>query len=183
MAAAYIRGIQSNGTAACVKHFAANNQEERRMVTDSVIDERTLREIYLTAFEIAVKEGKTKTIMSSYNKLNGKHADENEHLIRGILRGEWGFDGVVVSDWAGTNNKVASTIAGSDLEMPSCRYGADDIVKAVESGELDIKYVDESVEGYLPSLRAQAGWKRANRSIKKLTMTLPPSARKIVSYF
>lgn len=157
MAAAYIRGIQSNGTAACVKHFAANNQEERRMVTDSVIDERTLREIYLTAFEIAVKEGKTKTIMSSYNKLNGKHADENEHLIRGILRGEWGFNGVVVSDWAGTNNKVASTIAGSDLEMPSCRYGADDIVKAVESGELDIKYVDESVERILTLVEGAGG--------------------------
>lgn len=145
MAAAYVRGIQANGTSACIKHFAANNQEERRMVSDSVIDERTLREIYLTAFEIAVKEGKTKSVMTSYNKINGVHADENEHLLRDILRGEWGFDGAVVSDWAGCNNKVASTKAGSDLEMPSCRYGADDIVKAVESGELDIKYVDECV--------------------------------------
>lgn len=149
MAAAYIRGIQSKGASACVKHFAGNNQEERRMVTDSVMDERTLREIYLTAFEIAVKEGKTNAIMSSYNMVNGEFADENTHLIRDILRGEWGFDGVVISDWAGTNNKVQSTIAGSDLEMPSCRYGADDIVAAVESGELDIKYVDESVERIL----------------------------------
>ncbi len=149
MAAAYIRGIQANGTSACVKHFAGNNQEERRMVTDSVIDERTLREIYLTAFEIAVKEGKTKSIMSSYNKVNGEHADENVHLIRDILRGEWGFEGVVISDWAGTNNKVKSTIAGSDLEMPSCRYGAEDVIKAVENGTLDIKYVDESVERIL----------------------------------
>lgn len=146
MAAAYIRGIQKNGVAACVKHFACNSQEERRMVSDSVLDERTLREIYLTAFEIAVKEGKTYSIMSSYNKVNGTFADENEHLIRDILRGEWGFDGVVISDWAGCNNKVASTKAGSDLEMPSCKYGADDIVKAVESGALDIKFVDESVE-------------------------------------
>ncbi len=145
MAASYIRGIQENGTSACVKHFAANNQEERRMVSDSVIDERTLREIYLTAFEIAVKEGKTKSLMTSYNKINGVHADENEHLIRDILRGEWGFDGAIVSDWAGCNNKVASTKAGSDLEMPSCKYGADDIVKAVESGELGIEYVDECV--------------------------------------
>lgn len=149
MAAAYIRGIQSNGTSACVKHFAGNNQEERRMATDSVMDERTFREIYLTAFEIAVKEGKTKSVMSSYNKVNGAYADENTHLIRDILRGEWGFECVVVSDWAGTNNKVKSTIAGSDLEMPSCKYGADDIVKAVESGELDIKYVDESAERIL----------------------------------
>ena len=98
MAAAYIRGIQKNGTSACVKHFACNNQEERRMVTDSVVDERTLREIYLTAFEIAVKEGKTKSIMTSYNKINGEFANESEHLLREILRNEWGFDGVVVSD-------------------------------------------------------------------------------------
>ncbi|MDE6505381.1 MAG: glycoside hydrolase family 3 C-terminal domain-containing protein [Clostridia bacterium] len=149
MAAAYIRGIQANGTSACVKHFAGNNQEERRMVTDSVIDERTLREIYLTAFEIAVKEGKTKSVMSSYNKVNGEHADQNTHLIRDILRGEWGFNGVLISDWAGTNDKVKSTVAGSDLEMPSCRYGAEDVIKAVENGELDIKYVDESVERIL----------------------------------
>ena len=145
MAASYIRGIQTSGTAACVKHFAGNNQEERRMVTDSVMDERTLREIYLTAFEIAVREGKTKTIMTSYNMVNGTYADESEHLIREILRGEWGFEGATISDWAGCNNKVASVKAGGDLEMPACRYGADDIVKAVESGELDIKYVDECV--------------------------------------
>lgn len=145
MSASYIRGIQSAGVSACVKHFAANNQEERRMVSDSVMDERTLREIYLTAFEIAVKEGKTQAIMSSYNKINGVFADENAHLLRDILRGEWGFDGAVISDWAGCNNKVQSTIAGGNLEMPSCKYGADDIVAAVESGALDIKYVDESV--------------------------------------
>ena len=154
LSASYIRGIQQNGTSACVKHFAVNNQEERRMVIDSVLDERTLREIYLTAFEIAVKEGKTKAVMSSYNKVNGEYADENRHLIRDILRGEWGYDGVIVSDWGGTNNKVASATAGSDLEMPSCRYGADDIVKAVESGELDIKYVDECVERILGLVEA-----------------------------
>ncbi len=145
MAASYIRGIQEAGTSACVKHFAGNNQEERRMVSDTVVDERTLREIYLTAFEIAVKEGKTQSIMTSYNRVNGTHADENTHLLRDILRGEWGFDGVIVSDWAGTNNKVNSTVAGSDLEMPSCKYGSADIVKAVNAGELDIKYVDECV--------------------------------------
>ena len=149
MAAAYVRGIQKNGTASCIKHFAANSQEERRMVTDSVMDERTLREIYLTGFEIAVKEGKPYAVMSSYNMVNGAYADENTHLLRDILRGEWGFDSVVVSDWAGTNNKVASTIAGSDIEMPGCRYGADDIVEAVEGGKLDIKYVDECVNRVL----------------------------------
>lgn len=160
MAASYIRGIQSTGTSACVKHFAGNNQEERRMVTDSVMDERTLREIYLTAFEIAVKEGKTDAIMSSYNKVNGTFADENAHLLRDILRGEWGFDGVIVSDWAGCNNKVASTVAGSNLEMPSCKYGADDIVEAVENGSLDIKYVDECAERILRlALRKKGGRK------------------------
>ncbi len=149
MAAAYIRGIQKKGVAACVKHYACNSQEQRRMSSDSVMDERTLREIYLTAFEIAVKEGKARSVMSSYNKINGVYADENKHVIRDILRGEWGFEGVVISDWAGCNNKVASTIAGSDLEMPKCKYGADDIVKAVEEGELDIRFVNESVERVL----------------------------------
>ena len=160
MAASYIRGIQANGTSACVKHFAGNNQEERRMVTDSVMDERTLREIYLTAFEIAVKEGGTHAIMSSYNMVNGQFADENVHLIRDILRGEWGYTGVVLSDWAGTNNKVSSTVAGSDLEMPGCRYGADDVVKAVENGELDIKYVDESVERILTLIEQTTAGKK-----------------------
>ena len=149
MAAAYIRGIQENGTSACVKHFAANNQEERRMSTDSVMDERTLREIYLTAFEIAVKEGKTKSIMTAYNKVNGTYANENMHLLRDILRGEWGFEGVVVSDWAGSNDRVAAVKAGSDIEMPACRYGADDVVKAVNDGTLDIALVDECVERIL----------------------------------
>lgn len=149
MAASYIRGIQKNGTSACVKHFACNNQEERRMATDSVLDERTLREIYLTAFEIAVKEGKTRSIMTSYNKVNGEYANENMHLLRDILRDEWGFDGVVVSDWAGSNDRVAAVKAGSDLEMPACKYGIDDVVKAVEAGELDIEYVDECVRRLL----------------------------------
>ncbi|MBR1891353.1 MAG: glycosyl hydrolase, partial [Clostridia bacterium] len=149
MAASYIRGIQQNGVSACVKHFAANNQEERRMCTDSVVDERTLRELYLTAFEIAVKEGKTKTIMTSYNLVNGQYANENMHLLRDILRGEWGYEGAIVSDWAGSNDRVAAVKAGSDLEMPSCKYGADDIVKAVNAGELDIALVDECVERLL----------------------------------
>ncbi|MGN0815034.1 MAG: beta-glucosidase [Candidatus Coproplasma sp.] len=159
MAAAYIRGIQANGTAACVKHFACNNQEERRMVSDSVVDERTLRELYLTAFEIAVKEGGTKALMSSYNRINGTFADENTYLMD-VLRGEWGYDGVVVSDWAGCNNKVASTKAGSDLEMPACRYGADDIVEAVENGTLDISAVDKSVERLLELMESTSAGKK-----------------------
>lgn len=149
MAAAYVRGIQKNGISACLKHFAANDQEFRRMALDSVLDERTLREIYLTGFEIAVKEGKPGAVMTAYNKLNGTYCDENKWLVSDVLRGEWGFGGMVVSDWAGTNNKVASQLAGSDLEMPSCRYGAEDIVKAVKEGTLDESVLDKSLERIL----------------------------------
>ncbi len=150
MAASYIRGIQSNGVAACVKHFAANNQEHRRLVSDSVMDERTLREIYLPAFEIAVKEGQTKTIMSSYNLLNGIYANENEHLLREILRDLWGFKGVIVSDWGGNNDRVKALKAGAELEMPTTGGETNrDIVKAIEDGELDEKYLDEAVDRFL----------------------------------
>lgn len=137
IAAGYIRGIQSNGISACVKHFACNNQEERRMVIDTIVDERTLREIYLTAFEIAVKEGKTKSIMSSYNMINGTHANENTHLLKDILRDEWGFEGVVVSDWGGDNDRVTAVKAGSDLQMPATGGESDaEIVAAVKNGTL-----------------------------------------------
>lgn len=149
MAAAYVRGIQSNGVSACVKHFAANNQEERRMVLDSVVDERTMREIYLTGFEIAVKEGKTRSIMSSYNRLNGEFTNENKHLLKDILRGEWGFDGVVVTDWAGCNSRVGGAEAGNELEMPSCKYGAEDLVQAVRDGSLDESVLDENIDRLL----------------------------------
>ncbi len=150
MAAAYIRGIQSNGISACVKHFAANNQEHRRLANDSIMDERTLREIYLTNFEIAVKEGKTKTIMSSYNKVNGTYANENEHLLKNILRDEWGFKGVIVSDWGGNNDRVKALKAGAELEMPSNGGETNrDILQAIESGELDEKVLDEAVDRML----------------------------------
>ena len=149
MAASYVRGIQSTHVNACIKHFAANNREFRRMTTDSVIDERTLREIYLTGFEIAVKEGKTNTVMTSYNRLNGTFTNENNHLMREILRGDWGFDGVVVTDWAGSNSRIEGLKAGNDLEMPACKYGADDLVKAVKAGEIPESLLDESVERIL----------------------------------
>lgn len=100
LAAGYVRGIQSVGVSACPKHFAANNQELRRMASNSVLDERTLRELYLTGFEIAVKEGRPKCIMTSYNRVNGTYANENHHLLQDILHGEWGYDGAVVTDWA-----------------------------------------------------------------------------------
>ena len=102
MGAGYVRGIQEKGVSACPKHFAANSQELRRMASNSVVDERTLREIYLTAFEILVKEANPHSIMSSYNRINGVYASENKHLLRDILKEEWGFDGYTVTDWGGS---------------------------------------------------------------------------------
>lgn len=150
MAASYIRGIQSKGISACVKHFCANNQEERRMAIDTIVDERTLREIYLTAFEIAVKEGGTKSIMSSYNMLNGDYTNENMHLMRDILRGEWNYNGVVVTDWGGDNDRVAGLLAGNELEMPTTNGETNiDIINAVKSGKIKEEVLDECIDRLL----------------------------------
>lgn len=146
MAAAYIRGIQSKNVSACPKHFAVNSQELRRMAMNAVVDERTLREIYLTGFEIAIKEGKAGALMTSYNQVNGIYANENEHLLRDILRNEWGYDGIVITDWGGSNDHVKGVKAGSDLEMPSPGLdSARQLVDAVHTGKISEKTVDESV--------------------------------------
>ncbi len=143
LAAAYIRGIQSCGVAASPKHFAVNSQELRRMASNSVLDERTLREIYLTGFEIAVREGEPWTIMSSYNLVNGVYANENKHLLTEILRDEWGFDGMVVTDWGGGNDVVAAARAGGGVEMPAPGLdSARQLVDAVAAGRLDIADLD-----------------------------------------
>ena len=153
MAAAYIRGMQKEGVAACPKHFAANFQEERRMSMDSVIDERSLREIYLTGFEIAVKEGKPKAIMTAYNRINGEYANENKHLLGDILYEDWGYDGIVVSDWGGSNDHVEGVKCGSHLEMPSTgRAGAREIVRAVKKGRLDEAVLDRRVDELLDTI-------------------------------
>ncbi|WP_261167214.1 glycoside hydrolase family 3 C-terminal domain-containing protein [Microbacterium sp. Marseille-Q6965] len=150
LAAAYVRGIQSQGVAATPKHFAANSQELRRMASDSVLDERTLREIYLTAFEIVVREARPWAIMSSYNLVNGTYAHENAHLLQDVLRSEWGFDGAVISDWGGGNDAVAAVAAGGTLEMPSPGFtSAREIVAAVESGELAESDLDDRVRELL----------------------------------
>ena len=150
MASAYIKGIQSQGVAACPKHFAVNSQELRRMAMNSVVDERTLREIYLTGFEIAVKEGKAKSIMTSYNEVNGTYANENKHLVQEILRGEWGFDGFVVTDWGGSNDHVAGVAAGSNLEMPNPGLdSARQVIAAVEEGRLTMEELDLCVDQLL----------------------------------
>ncbi|SEW13375.1 glycoside hydrolase family 3 C-terminal domain-containing protein [[Clostridium] fimetarium] len=150
MAAAYVRGIQSQGVVSCPKHFAANSQELRKMSNDSVVDERTFREIYTTGFEIAVKEGKAKAIMSAYNRINGVYANENEHLLREILVDEWGFQGFVVSDWGGSNDHILGVKNGSHLEMPSTGAdGSKAIVDSVKSGVLPEKILDERLDELL----------------------------------
>ena len=150
MAAAYVRGIQSNGVASCPKHFAVNSQETRRQASDSVIDERAMREIYLTGFEIVAKEAKPKSIMSSYNLINGTYANENKHLLLDILRDEWGFDGAVVTDWGGSNDHVAGVEARSAFEMPA--PGMDSLgilADAVRSGKLSEQKLDLAVDDAL----------------------------------
>ena len=150
MAAGYVRGIQKNGIAACPKHFAVNSQELRRMASDSILDERTLRELYLTGFEIVVKEAKPRTIMSSYNLINGTYANENEHLLKDILRRDWGFDGAVVTDWGGSNDHALGVKNGSTLEMP---FPGGDAIRelkaAVEHGKISEADVDARLDELL----------------------------------
>ena len=158
MAAGLVEGIQSTGTAACPKHFAVNSQELRRMASDSIVDARTMREIYLTGFEIVCRAAKPRAIMSSYNLVNGVYAHENKHLLTDILRTEWGFDGMVVSDWGGSNSAVEAARAGGSLEMPAPGLaGARQIVAAVEAGELEAADVYARAQEVLNVAAASAG--------------------------
>lgn len=164
MAAGYVRGIQSKGAYACPKHFAVNSQELRRMAMNAVVDERTLREIYLTGFEIAVKEGGAKALMTSYNEVNGIYANENTHLLRDILRNEWGFEGIVITDWGGSNDHVKGVAAGSDLEMPTPGFdSARQILQAVKEGRLAESAVDECVDRLLNAVCELTGEIGKNR--------------------
>ncbi|MCM1088668.1 MAG: glycoside hydrolase family 3 C-terminal domain-containing protein [Muribaculaceae bacterium] len=150
MAAAYINGVQSWDVGTSIKHYAANNQEYNRMSCSSNLSERAFREIYLPAFETAVKEAQPKTVMCSYNKINGVYASENKHLLTEILRDEWGFEGYVVTDWGAVADRVKGIVAGLDLEMPgSGGYNDAKIVAAVKDGRLDEKLVDNAVENIL----------------------------------
>lgn len=194
LAGAMIRGIQSQGVGACLKHFAVNNQETDRMVVDARVDERALREIYLAGFERAIKHAKPWTIMASYNKVNGTYACEHPRLLTDILRHEWGFDGVVVSDWGGVNDRVDGLKAGLDLQMPGS-FGLHDqlIVKAVQKGHLNEAILDQAVSRNLTLIQrgsqlttapfdAQAHHELAKRAaiegtvlLKNLRATLPVS--------
>lgn len=158
LAAAYVRGIQSRGVYACPKHFAVNSQELRRMAMNAVVDDRTLREIYLTGFEIAVKEGGAKAIMTSYNQVNGEYANEHKLLLSDILREEWGFDGLVVTDWGGSNDHVKAVKCRSNLEMPAPGLdAAREILAAVEDGRLSLEELDCCVDDLLNAILTLSG--------------------------
>ena len=166
LATSIVKGIQSRDIGVSVKHFAANSQENRRMSSDSIVDERTLREIYYPAFESAVKDGRAWTVMCSYNRLNGEYASQHRRLLTDLLRGEWGFDGYVVSDWGAVSDRVKGVHAGLDLEMPASG-GTNDkrVVDAVRAGQLDEKDVDLAVERiltihqrYLDNARPDTPW-------------------------
>lgn len=145
--ASFINGVQSKGVGTSLKHFAANSQEAFRMVINEVIDERTMRELYLTAFEIAVKEAQPWTIMNSYNRINGIYASQNEWLQEKVLREEWGFEGLIVTDWGASVDRIPGLKYGTDLEMPSSGgLNAKKIVAAVKSGELDEAILDKRVD-------------------------------------
>jgi len=170
MAAAYIKGVQSEGVGTSLKHFLANNQEHRRMTVDAIIDERTLREIYLASFETAIKQAKPWTVMASYNKVNGKYVSENGYFLNDILREEWGFDGFVVSDWGGVNERVDALVNGLDLEMPpSGKIGEQKIIAAVKNGELSEEVLDKVVERLLSVIKKALENKRNNITYDKET--------------
>src|SRR5215211_1438237 len=158
IAVGYVKGVQSQGVSATVKHFAANNSEFDRHRTDSVVDERTLREIYLPAFGAAVREARVGAIMDSYNLLNGEHASQNRHLLTEIARDDWGFNGLLMSDWFATYDGVAAVNAGQDLEMPGPAFmNRKTLMPAIESGKVSVATIDEHVRRILRTA-ARFGW-------------------------
>ena len=168
MAKSYINGVQSQGVGVSLKHFAVNNQETRRFTIDAIIDERALREIYLASFEIAVKEAKPWTVMAAYNKINGVHCCENECLLNDILRGEWGYEGLVVSDWSATNDQVEGIKKGFDLRMPYAGEKYNEIlVAAVKSGTLSEAELDRTVKRILTLIKKGIEHRRADAAFSK----------------
>lgn len=157
LAAAYVRGIQRGGALACVKHYAVNSQEFQRMTLNAEVDERALREIYLTGFEIAVKEGKPGALMTSYNQVNGLQSNENPQLMLEILRKEWGYDGMVVTDWGGSDDHIRGIQCRTTIEMPDPGlHAAREVMHAVERGELREAEIDACLSDYFRTLRRVA---------------------------
>ncbi|OIW26177.1 glycoside hydrolase family 3 protein [Coniochaeta ligniaria NRRL 30616] len=158
LAAQYIRGLQEKGVSATIKHFVGNEQETHRLTIDSKIGERPLREIYLKPFEIAIREANPWAIMSSYNLVNGVHADMNEHTLIDILRGEWGYDGTVISDWGGINSTVESLKAGCDIEFPfSTKWRFEKVLQALEDGSITQQDIDRAAENVLTLVERTKG--------------------------
>lgn len=164
MAVGYIKGVQSQGVSATIKHFIANNSEFDRHNTDSIIDERTMREIYLPAFEAAVKEANVGAIMNSYNLTNGQHMSQNRYLLTDVVRKEWGFDGVMMSDWSGTYDGIEATNAGQDLEMPSGLHMNQQTLKpAIEQGKVSVTTIDNKVRNILRTA-LRFGWLNSDQT-------------------
>ncbi|CAM3989681.1 glycoside hydrolase family 3 C-terminal domain-containing protein [Saccharibacillus endophyticus] len=168
LAASYIKGVQSQGVGTSIKHFAVNNQEFKRMSVDAVVDERTLREIYLASFEQAVKDGQPWTVMAAYNKVNGSYCSENKKLLTEILKEEWGFEGLVMSDWGAVNELDDGIEAGLELEMPaSGGMGEKKIIEAVQTGKLSLEKLDQSVERILKIVFQAVENKKQNAAYDK----------------
>lgn len=162
----YINGLQKN-TGACVKHFAANNQEYKRMTVNNVIAKDVFAETYLSSFERIVKKSNPDTIMSCYNRVNGEYVGENKSIIQGVLRDKWGFEGIIISDWGAVDDKVKAVEAGLDMEMPSNPANTEKLISAVESGQIDEREVDKCVERYLKVLRKLNSRPKVEFDVKK----------------
>jgi beta-glucosidase len=158
VAVGYIKGVQSQGVSATIKHFLGNNSEFDRHNSDSIIDERALREIYLPVFEAAVKEAHVGAIMDSYNLTNGQHMSQNKYLLTDVVRKEWGFDGIMMSDWGGTYDGIEAANGGQDLEMPSgAHMNRKNLLPAIEQGKVSVGTIDDKVRHIL-NTAVRFGW-------------------------
>ena len=172
----YTKGVQDEGTAVCIKHFAVNNQETNRGSVDAQVDERTLREIYLKPFERAVREGGAMSVMPAYNKVNGDYCSENEHLLNEILRGEWGFKGFTVSDWGGTHSTMGAMLHGLNVQMTGSNYLGQPVIDSIKAGKLTEEMVDEKVRQIL---RVRFAIEPVPADVANQVMTSQPESREI----